>query len=126
MEELDKSLGDGNFDSLLKGLLDKTLKNLEEERDLSLERYRRQDASMNDPDDFILQGKFAVDYLKVAADRSNAMISIAKMVKDIVYKDGSGESSGGASGGLMNDAMKREIFKYMQTGKNKSNDNKEE
>lgn len=115
---MDKNLEEGNFDSLLKGLLDKTLKNLEEERELSLERYRRQDESMQDPDDFILQGKFAVDYLKVAADRSNAMIGIAKMVKDIVYKDNSGEGSANSSG-PMNDAMRREIFKYLQTGKSK-------
>jgi hypothetical protein len=118
-ENLDKNLEDGNYESLLKGLLGKTLKNLEEERELSLERYRRQDETINDPDDFILQGKFAVDYLKVAADRSNAMIGIAKMIKDIVYKDGSGEGAASSSNGSMNDAMKREIFKYLQTGKKK-------
>jgi hypothetical protein len=116
MEELSNNK---DLESMFRELLDKSLKNMEEERDLSLERYRRQDESIISPEDFVLQGKFAVDYLKVAADRSNAMISVAKMIKDIIYKDGSGDNSSSNSGSL-NDNFKKEIFQYLQTGKNKS------
>jgi len=118
MEEMDKNLESGNLEAMFKDLVGKSLKNFEEERELSLERYRRQDETIISPEDFVLQGKFAVDYLKVAADRSNAMIGVAKMLKDIVYKDSSGDS-GSAAG--FSDAAKKEIFKYLQTGKNKSN-----
>jgi hypothetical protein len=107
-----------DLESMFRELLNKSLKNMEEERDLSLERYRRQDETILGPEDFVLQGKFAVDYLKVAAERSNAMIGVAKMLKDIIYKDGSGDNSNNMPGGL-NDNFKKEIFKYLQTGKNK-------
>lgn len=108
-----------NLEDMFRSLLDESLKNMKEERELSLDRYRRQDEQIVSPEDFILQGKFAVDYLKVAADRSNSMIGVAKMLKDIIYKDGSSSESS-SSIGSMNDNMKKEIFQYLQTGKNKN------
>jgi hypothetical protein len=102
-----------DLDSMFRDLVDRSLKNMEEERDLSLERYRRQDETIISPEDFILQGKFAVDYLKVAADRSNAMVGIAKMIKDIIYKDSDSSSSPIAGGGL-NDDLKRKIASYIK------------
>lgn len=123
MENSEKNL---DLESIFKDLVNKSLKNIEEERDLSLERYRRQDETIISPDDFILQGKFAVDYLKVAAERSNSMVGLAKMLKDIIYKDSSGtEGGGGASSGPLSDAYKKEIFKYMQTGKGNNNKNEQ-
>ncbi len=106
-----------DLESMFKELLDKSLKNMEEERDLSLERYRRQDETIVSPEDFVLQGKFAVDYLKVAAERSNSMIGVAKMIKDIIYKEGSESVS---SSGAPNDEMKREIYKYIKGNKEDS------
>jgi len=108
-----------NLEDMFRDLLDESLKNMKEERELSLDRYRRQDEQIVTPEDFILQGKFAVDYLKVAADRSNSMVGLAKMIKDIIYKDGSSSESSGSIGS-MNDNMKKEIFQYLQTGKNKN------
>jgi len=108
-----------DLESMFKELLDKSLKNMEEERDLSLERYRRQDETIVSPEDFVLQGKFAVDYLKVAAERSNSMIGVAKMIKDIIYKEGSGSESVSSSG-APNDEMKREIYKYIKGNKEDS------
>lgn len=125
MEEFKKNLDENDLDALLKSLINTSLENFQEERELSLDRYRRQDDSMESPEDFILQGKFAVDYLKVAADRSNAIMNIAKMIKDIVYKDSGAEGGGASGGGNLNDAAKREIFKYLQTGKSNSNDKTE-
>jgi hypothetical protein len=97
----------------LEKLLEKSLDNFQEERDLALERYRRQDEMMQSADDFILQGKFTVDYLKVAADRSNAIFNLAKLVKDIVHKDDGGIGKTGATG-TSNDSQKAEILKLMK------------
>jgi len=44
---------------------------------------------------------------------------VAKMLKDIIYKDGSSNESSGSINS-MNDNMKKEIFQYLQTGKNKN------
>ncbi len=98
----------------LEKLLEKSLDNFQEERDLALERYRRQDEQMQSSDDFVLQGKFTVDYLKVAADRSNAIFNLAKLVKDIVHKDDSGGLNKGGATGTSNDAQKAEILKLMK------------
>ena len=94
----------------LEKLLVQSLTNFQEERDLALERYRRQDEKIESNDDFILQGKNAVDYLKTAADRSNAIFGVAKLIKDIVYKDG----QEGGSGSGTNDSQKSDILKFIQ------------
>lgn len=98
----------------LEKLLEKSLDNFQEERDLALERYRRQDEQMQSSDDFVLQGKFTVDYLKVAADRSNAIFNLAKLVKDIVHKDDSGLNGKTGATGTSNDAQKAEILKLLK------------
>lgn len=102
----------------LEKLLEKSLDNFQEERDLALERYRRQDEQMQSSDDFILQGKFTVDYLKVAADRSNAIFNLAKLVKDIIHKDDSGGINKTGSTGTSNDAQKAEILRLMKEADN--------
>lgn len=110
---------DKNLDISQKGLeklLVKSLENFQEERDLALERYRRQDEAMVNNEDFMLQGKVAVDYLRTAADRSNAILSVAKMVKEIVYKEGTGSGvnqAGGLGGGSLDDENKRQILKII-------------
>ena len=99
----------------LEKLLDQSLGSFEEERDLAIERYRRQDEMMQSADDFVLQGRFAVDYLKIAADRSNAIFGIAKLVKDILYKDDSGPGGvKGSSGSGVGDNQKSEILKLIK------------
>jgi hypothetical protein len=96
----------------LEKLLIRSLENFQEERDLALERYRRQDESMTTADDFVVQGKNAVDYLKTAADRSNAIFAVAKLVKDIVFKP-EGNTQGGVNGS-MDDEQKKEILKLLK------------
>jgi hypothetical protein len=96
----------------LEKLLVKSLENFQEERDLALERYRRQDESMTTADDFVVQGKNAVDYLKTAADRSNAIFAVAKLVKEIIYKPEAGGQ--GSSSGSIDDEQKKEILKLLK------------
>ena len=67
----------------------------------------------------VLQGKFAVDYLKVASERSNSMVSVAKMIKDIIYKEGSNSDTINSLSAPSDD-LKREIMKYIKEDKNKS------
>ena len=116
---MDNQDNSNDLEAMFKKLLDTSLKNMEEERELSLERYRRQDETIVSPEDFVLQGKFAVDYLKVAAERSNSMVGLAKMIKDIIYKEGASSESM-LSTGAPSDDLKKEIFKYINKGNNKS------
>ena len=86
-------------------LFDKFIKNAEEERDLALERYRRQDLQIEKPEDFVLQGKNAVDFLKTASQRTDSMLDAIKLISGIIYKDTS--ASGSAQFG--NDELKKQI-----------------
>lgn len=106
----DNSKIDISVSGLLK-LLNKSYDNFNEERDLALERYRRQDEMINTADDFIVQGKFNVDYLKIASERSNALFSMGKLISDIVYKD-NGEK--GQAGSGVGDSQKSDILKLLR------------
>lgn len=94
----------------LESLVEKFINNAEEERDLALDRYRRQDEQMQSPEDFVLQGKQTVEYLKTASERSNALLTAAKLVKDVVYASESNNSSSGD----FDDDMKRFMIEQMK------------
>lgn len=68
-------------------ILQRALECKEEERDLALDRYRRQDNQMKTEDDFVLQGRNAVAFLNAASDSSNQFLKIATEIKSIVYKE---------------------------------------
>ena len=107
-------------------LLEKILTNIVEERDLALDRYRIQDSMMETPEDFILQGKDNVTYLKVASDRTNAIFAITKEIKDIVYANEVNQST--ISVKTSDDKRKEleEIARTMREGKKKMIEIKEE
>jgi hypothetical protein len=87
--------------------------NMNEERNLALERYRRQDESIENNEQFILQGKYLVDFLKTASDRTDALMNLTKMISSIVYKDDTGSKP------VMDDALiKSEILKHLENEKN--------
>ena len=67
-------------------LLNKIFGNLEEERNLALDRYRKADAMMVDQNHFMLLGKNCIAYLNQASDITNAMINVSKDIKSIVFK----------------------------------------
>jgi len=96
-------------------LINTFVANATEERELALERYRRQDEQIETAEDFVLQGKNAVDYLKTASERSNSILNAAKLIKDIIYNS-EGEISSGSSSGF-NDEKKREIQEMMERRK---------
>jgi hypothetical protein len=68
-------------------LLNKVLTNKEEERELALDRYRKADEKMETNDHFVVMGKNAVSYLRLASDTTNDMFSVAKEIKSVIYKD---------------------------------------
>lgn len=93
-------------------LIAQSISNFQEERDLALERYRRQDEAMTGPEDFVMQGKITVEYLKVASERSNAIFGVAKLMKEILIKDDT--KVDGSGGGGISDEMKREIMRTIK------------
>jgi hypothetical protein len=68
-------------------LLNKVLKNKEEERDLALDRYRKADESIQTNDHFMVLGKNAALFLRQASDATNDLANLAKEIKSIVFKE---------------------------------------
>lgn len=88
-------------------LLNKVLKNKEEERDLALDRYRKADENMQTNDHFMLLGKNAATFLRQASDATNDLANLAKEIKSIIFK----ESENPAAGGIgQTDAQMRAII----------------
>lgn len=88
-------------------LLNKVLKNKEEERDLALDRYRKADESIETNDHFMLLGKNAVAFLRLASDITNDMATQAKEIKSIIFKESDNPGSGAVG---QNDAQMRAII----------------
>lgn len=84
-------------------LLNRVLKNKEEERDLALDRYRKADESIQSNDHFMLLGKNAVSYLRLASDTTNDLANLAKEIKSIVFKE---SETGAVSAGQSADQMR--------------------
>lgn len=85
-------------------LLNKVLKNKDEERDMALDRYRKADESIQSTDHFMLLGKNSVAYLRLASDISNDMADLAKEIKSIIFKES--DTSSGAGAGQSADQMR--------------------
>ena len=100
-----------NEDSYLM-LLNKVLTNKEEERELALDRYRKADEKMESNDHFVVMGKNAVSYLRLASDTTNDMFSVAKEIKSVIYKD---DSQAGSSLAVNDETMKMVIDQIKQS-----------
>lgn len=87
-------------------LVNKIFKNTEEERDLALDRYRKADESIETNDHFMMLGKNAVAFLRLASDTTNNLATLAKEIKSIVFKDN--DSMAGGPG--QTDAQMRAII----------------
>lgn len=94
-------------------LLNKILKNKEEERDLALDRYRKADEAMETNEHFFMGGKNAVAYLRLASDTTNDLAGLAKEIKSIIFKDN--ESNQGGPVG-QSDAQMRAIIDIIKQG----------
>lgn len=92
-------------------LLNKILTNKEEERELALDRYRKVDEKMETNDHFVVMGKNAVSYLRLASDTTNDLASLAKEIKSIIFKE---ESQNTSIGAVSDSAMKAVIDKIKE------------
>ena len=97
----------------IKSLLNNLKDNINEERNLALERFRRQDETIENNEQFILQGKYLVDFLRTASDRTDALMNLTKMISNIVYKD-----ENGSKPTLNDDQVKSQILKYLESSDN--------
>lgn len=79
-------------------LINKILKNKEEERELALDRYRKADESISTNDHFMLLGKNAAAFLQLASSATNDLASLAKEIKSIVFKDDPNANANAAIG----------------------------
>lgn len=96
-------------------ILNKIFVNIQEERDLALDRYRIQDKLMTSPEDFILQGKDAVSFLKVASDRTNALQTLAKEIKEIAYVNELNSKSVAISSSVSSDDERKEMEDFVKS-----------
>ena len=64
-------------------LLNKILKNKEEERDMALDRYRKADEIITTTEHFMMLGKNAAMFLRQASDATNDILSLSKEIKSI-------------------------------------------
>ena len=94
-------------------IFEKFIKNAEEERELALERYRRQDILIESAEDFVLQGKNAVEYLKTASQRSDAILDVAKLMITM-GKDSTGSSAQTLGGDDLKRQIKEAVDKQMK------------
>ena len=110
-------------------LMNNILTNLQEERDLALDRYRIQDGQMVSPEDFVLQGKDVVSYLKLASERTNTLLSIAKEIKELAFADqlNKSESKSANASSNLNDRKAMEAYaKEIKEGKRTIDDIKDD
>lgn len=68
-------------------IVSKILKNIEEEREMALDRFRRADEQMETPEQFMVLGKNAVSFLDLASKRTDALKDMTKEIKTIIFKD---------------------------------------
>lgn len=92
-------------------LLNKILTNKEEERELALDRYRKVDEKMETNDHFVVMGKNAVSYLRLASDTTNDLANLAKEIKSIIFKE---ESQNTSIGTVSDSTMKAVIDKIKE------------
>jgi hypothetical protein len=100
-------------------LLNKILKNKEEERELALDRYRKVDESMESNEHFVVMGKNAVAFLRLASDNTNDLMNLSKDMKSIIFKDTEKGMMG--PGNAVSDDMMKKIIDSIESDKKAGN-----
>lgn len=86
--------------------------NIIEERQYALDRFRRQDENIDSNEQFMLQGKTVLDFLKSAQDSTEKLFNIVKLQASIVHKT----TLASSSSTLSDDDIKKEIQKQITQG----------
>jgi hypothetical protein len=98
-----------NNDSFI-NILNQVAENIKEERNLALDRYKTQDENIDSDESFALQGKVLCDLLKIAAERSNALMNMGRLLAGIIYKDPNiQQTSSSLSDEDIKEAVKRQL-----------------
>src|ERR1039458_1189776 len=92
-------------------LIEKILKNKDEDRELALDRYRKSDEQMETPEQFALMGRNSAAFLKLASDSTNDVAEIAKELKTLIFKD---DSVAGGTSGFDDNSKKAIIDKILE------------
>lgn len=107
-ESSDNSKIKVNHESFI-NILNQVAENIKEERGLALDRYKLQDENIETDESFAHQGKVLCDLLKIAAERSNTLMNMGRMIAGILYKDANLQQSTGISEDDIKEAVKRQI-----------------
>ena len=91
-------------------MMNMLIKKKDEERELSLDRYRKADELMETAEEFALLGRNAASFLKMASDNTNDMHSMLDKLKSIIFK----EDEMGATAIEFGDAKKKQIIESMK------------
>lgn len=98
-------------------LLNSILTNKKEERELALDRYRKTDENMTTNDHFVVMGKNAVSFLRLASDTTNDLAGLAKEIKSLVFKE---DSTGNPTQSVNDLTMKMVIDKIKESEENEN------
>ena len=93
-------------------LLNVLQENIIEERNLALDRFKRQDDNIDSNEQFIFQGKILAEYLRAASDRTDALFNIVKLQASIVFKDNASMPTSNYN----DDDIKKEIQRQILEG----------
>jgi hypothetical protein len=101
-----------NQESFLK-TLNLIQENLSEERNLALDRFKRQEEQIDSSEQFIMQGKILSDYLRLAQSSTESLFAIAKLQAGILYKNDAAANAGNA---LSHDDIQKAIQSALANG----------
>ena len=105
-------------------LLNLAVRQIKEERNLALDRYREQDKDIQETQDFMMQGRELVSFLKLASDRTDALVLIAKEIKSLAYP--SGGSSKESGGSIVSDEKRRKFEEEVKKAKQSLTDKEQQ
>jgi len=91
-------------------LIEKLMKNKDEERELALDRYRKADEMMDTAEEFALMGRNTASFLKMASDCTNDMAGMTDKLKGIIFKD----DEVGAASIEFGDAKKKQLIESIK------------
>ena len=104
-------------------LINEIFRNLEEERNLALDKYRLYDQKMDGPQDYVMMGKPAATFLNLAASRSDALFNMSKEIKALVYTKSEGDT--GATGASGTDSERKLLEELVNKSKKDQKDSEQ-
>ena len=108
----------------LKDLLQNIWSEADEQRTKAVFQFNKQNRDVKDNNDIAMVSKINADYLKIVNDSIEKKLSVAKLIKDVVYKDSqgqAGETANTNNSDSVTDDDKDAIFEMIQKAAEKEN-----